>query len=62
MLGAEPRAAWAAASAGAVRAVGEEGAMDRIVHLSLGDSAGGPDARAAARDAAPFWLTAANVL
>jgi uncharacterized protein (TIGR03086 family) len=40
VLGAEPGAAWAAASAGAVRAVGEDGAMDRIVHLSFGDVAG----------------------
>jgi len=37
VLGADPRAAWAAASAGAVRAVGEPGVMDRIVHLSFGD-------------------------
>ena len=40
VLGADPRAAWAAASAGAVRAVGEQGAMDRIVHLSFGDVPG----------------------
>ena len=40
VLGAEPRAAWAAASAGAVRAVEENGAMDRIVHLSFGDFPG----------------------
>src|SRR4029077_2526741 len=32
--------AWAAASAGAARAVGEHGAMDRIVHLSFGDVPG----------------------
>jgi len=37
VLGAEPEAAWTAASAAAVRAVGEDGAMDRIVHLSFGD-------------------------
>ena len=40
VLGADPRAAWAAASAGAVRAVGEPGVMDRIVHLSFGDFPG----------------------
>jgi len=40
VLGADPMAAWAAASAGAVRAVGEDGAMDRIVHLSFGDFPG----------------------
>ena len=40
VLGADPRAAWSAASAGAVRAVGEHGAMDRIVHLSFGDVPG----------------------
>jgi uncharacterized protein (TIGR03086 family) len=40
VLGAEPKAAWAAASAGAVRAVEGAGAMDRIVHLSFGDFPG----------------------
>jgi uncharacterized protein (TIGR03086 family) len=40
VLGAEPAAAWAAASAGAVRAVGQDRAMDRIVHLSFGDVPG----------------------
>jgi len=40
VLGADPRAAWSAASAGAVRAVGEQGAMDRIVRLSFGDVSG----------------------
>ncbi len=40
VLGAEPGVAWAAASAGAVRAVGQDGAMDRIVHLSFGDLPG----------------------
>jgi len=40
VLGGEPRAAWAAASAAAVRAVGQDGAMDRIVHLSFGDVPG----------------------
>ena len=40
VLGAEPRAVWAAASAGAVRAVRQDGAMDRIVHLSFGDFPG----------------------
>ena len=40
VLGADPRTAWTAASAGAVRAVGEQGAMDRIVHLSFGDVPG----------------------
>ena len=40
VLGAEPRAAWTAASAEAVRAVGEAGAMDPIVHLSFGNFPG----------------------
>ena len=40
VLGAEPGAAWTLASAGAVRAVEEDGAMDRIVHLSFGDFPG----------------------
>jgi uncharacterized protein (TIGR03086 family) len=40
MLGADPKAAWTAASAAAVRAVGQPGAMDRIVHLSFGDFPG----------------------
>ena len=40
VVGADPKAAWAAASAGAVRAAGEDGAMDRIVHLSFGDFPG----------------------
>jgi uncharacterized protein (TIGR03086 family) len=40
VVGADPKAAWTAASAGVVRAVGEDGAMDRIVHLSFGDFPG----------------------
>jgi uncharacterized protein (TIGR03086 family) len=40
VLGAEPKAAWASASAAAVRAVEEDGAMDRTVHLSFGDFPG----------------------
>jgi Mycothiol maleylpyruvate isomerase N-terminal domain len=40
VLGADPKAAWTAASAGAVRAVGADGATDRIVHLSFGDFPG----------------------
>jgi uncharacterized protein (TIGR03086 family) len=40
VLGADPKAAWASASAAAVRAVAEDGAMDRIVHLSFGDFPG----------------------
>jgi uncharacterized protein (TIGR03086 family) len=40
VLGADPKEAWAAASAGAVRAVEDDGAMDRIVHLSFGDFPG----------------------
>jgi uncharacterized protein (TIGR03086 family) len=39
VLGQEPKAAWAAASARAVRAA-DESAMDRIVHLSFGDVPG----------------------
>lgn len=41
VLGSDPKAAWAAASAEAVRAVEADGAMDRIVHLSFGDFPGG---------------------
>jgi uncharacterized protein (TIGR03086 family) len=40
VLGAEPKTAWTLASAAAVKAVEEDGAMDRIVHLSFGDFAG----------------------
>jgi len=40
VLGDEPKAAWAAASAAAARAVDDDGAMDRIVHLSFGDVPG----------------------
>lgn len=40
VLGADPKAAWAAASAAAVRAVEDDGALDRIVHLSFGDFPG----------------------
>ena len=40
VLGAEPRAAWAAACAAAVQAIEADGAMDRIVHLSFGDFPG----------------------
>jgi len=40
VLGSEPKAAWTAASAAAVRAVEADGAMDRIVHLSFGDFPG----------------------
>ena len=40
VLSADPKAAWAAASARAVQAIGEDGAMGRIVHLSFGDFPG----------------------
>jgi uncharacterized protein (TIGR03086 family) len=40
VLGGDPKAAWAAAAAEAVRAVEADGAMDRIVHLSFGDFPG----------------------
>jgi len=40
VLGAQPRVAWKLASAAAVKAVEENGAMDRIVHLSFGDFPG----------------------
>ena len=40
VLGPDPRAAWTAASAAAVQAAEDEGAMDRIVHLSFGDFPG----------------------
>lgn len=45
VLGADPKAAWAAASADAVRAVEADGAMGRIVHLSFGDFPGSEYAR-----------------
>jgi uncharacterized protein (TIGR03086 family) len=41
VLGPDPKAAWTAAAAEAVRAVEADGAMDRIVHLSFGDFPGG---------------------
>lgn len=37
VLGADPKAAWATASAAARAAVAEPGALDRTVHLSFGD-------------------------
>jgi uncharacterized protein (TIGR03086 family) len=40
VLGAEPAAVWTSASAAALQAVDEDGAMDRIVHLSFGDFPG----------------------
>lgn len=40
VLGADPKGSWQSASAGAVRAAGKAGAMDRTVHLSFGDFAG----------------------
>jgi uncharacterized protein (TIGR03086 family) len=40
VLGADSKGAWTLASAAAVRAVEDGGAMDRIVHLSFGDSPG----------------------
>jgi uncharacterized protein (TIGR03086 family) len=40
VLGADPKAAWTSASAAAVQAVNEDGAMDRTVHLSFGDFPG----------------------
>jgi uncharacterized protein (TIGR03086 family) len=36
-LGADPKAAWRAASTGALAAFREPGALDRTVHLSYGD-------------------------
>ncbi len=39
-LGDDPLATWERASAGAVAAVGQEGALDRIVHVSFGDIPG----------------------
>jgi uncharacterized protein (TIGR03086 family) len=40
VLGTGPKAAWAAASAAAVRAVADDGALGRTVHLSFGDFPG----------------------
>ena len=39
-LGDDPLAAWQRASAGAVEAVGQDGVLDRIVHVSFGDIPG----------------------
>ena len=39
-LGDEPLATWQRASAGALAAVGEAGALERIVHVSFGDISG----------------------
>jgi uncharacterized protein (TIGR03086 family) len=39
-LGDDPVATWRRASAGAVAAVGEDGALDRVVHVSFGDIPG----------------------
>lgn len=39
-LGADPKAAWAAASQAAIEAVDGDGAMRRTVHLSFGDVPG----------------------
>lgn len=39
-LGDDPLATWQRASAGAVAAVGEKGALERIVHVSFGDIPG----------------------
>lgn len=38
LLGDDPKGAWAAAARAALAAVGEAGALDRIVHLSAGDT------------------------
>ncbi len=40
ILGNDPKGAWQQASKGAVMAVEEDGAMERIVHLSWGDEKG----------------------
>src|SRR5437764_14845701 len=40
VLGEEPAAAWSAAAGPAASAIGEDGAMERIVHLSFGDVPG----------------------
>lgn len=39
-LGSDPEAAWAAAAAASIAAVGEEGALARTVHVSFGDISG----------------------
>jgi uncharacterized protein (TIGR03086 family) len=39
-LGDDPQAAWAAAAAASIDAVGEAGALDRTVHVSFGDISG----------------------
>lgn len=39
-LGDDPRAAWAAAAAAAIDAVGRDGALDQTVHVSFGDITG----------------------
>jgi uncharacterized protein (TIGR03086 family) len=40
-LGDDPRQAWTRAAADAIAAVGEEGALERTVHVSFGDIPGG---------------------
>jgi uncharacterized protein (TIGR03086 family) len=40
VLGADPKGAWLVASAHALEAADEPGAMDRVVHLSFGDFPG----------------------
>lgn len=40
LLGADPVAAWARATAAAAAAAGEEGVMERVVHVSYGDIPG----------------------
>lgn len=40
LLGEDPKGAWADSARGAIRAVHEDGAMDRTVHLSFGDVPG----------------------
>lgn len=39
-LGADPEASWSAAAASSLAAVREEGALDRVVHVSFGDIPG----------------------
>jgi uncharacterized protein (TIGR03086 family) len=40
LLGGDPKGTWSASAASAASAVNEEGAMDRLVHISMGDVPG----------------------
>ena len=49
LLGGDPKAAWRRSVEQALAAIGEEGALDRTVHISRGDVPGGGARRATYR-------------